>query len=449
MKKYVFAILMTFIMVGIIIIIYIFVINKKEKINILEGIVLSYEGEELTVEDKNKTIYIFKLDKFDASIGDEIILEYIGVLKSKKENQNVKIIKYKLIEKVKEENPIPKEWNDKGIFSSSYINAYEKLKEMTLDEKINQMLIVRYPDNDGINLLKEKSFGGYIFFEKDFNGKTKEEVKSLMENLQSVSKIPILTVVDEEGGTVVRVSSNPNLSDEWFKSPRYLYSSGGFDLIKEDTIKKSKVLNDLGINLNLAPVVDVSINPSDYMYKRSLGQNEKLTSEYAKVVIEASKGSGVSYTLKHFPGYGNNRDTHIGSSIDSRTYEDILKNDLPPFEEGIKVGAEAVLVSHNIVSSIDSSNPASLSSNIHNILRKDLKFTGVIITDDLIMDAVASIPDVSAKAVLAGNDLLITTDYERSIESIKKALEDKFLTEDIINQSVFRILAWKFEKGLL
>ena len=201
--------------------------------------------------------------------------------------------------------------------------------------------------------------------------------------------------------------------------------------------------------MNLAPVVDVSTNSSDYMYKRALGENTDLTSTYAKTVINASKGLGVSYTLKHFPGYGNNADTHTGSVTDNRTYDDIVKNDLPPFEAGINEGAEAVLVSHNIVTNIDSSNPASLSTNIHNLLRNKLGFTGIIISDDLAMGAVSSIDNVAVKAIMAGNDLIITTDYEESFNDIKDAVNNKTIDEGLIDKLAFRVLAWKYYKGLI
>jgi len=163
----------------------------------------------------------------------------------------------------------------------------------------------------------------------------------MINELQEAAKIPILTAVDEEGGTVVRISSNPNLVSERFASPRELYLSGGLDEIRKDTIEKSNLLSKLGINLNLAPVIDVSTDPNDYMYKRTIGENTQITSRYAKTVIEASKLNNVSYTLKHFPGYGNNDDTHNSSVTDTRTYDDILNNDLPPFEAGINAGAEA------------------------------------------------------------------------------------------------------------
>ena len=185
------------------------------------------------------------------------------------------------------------------------------------------------------------------------------------------------------------------------------------------------------------------------MYNRALGEDTATTSKFAETVIEASKGKGVSYTLKHFPGYGNNADTHNNAATDNRSLDDIKNNDLPPFRAGIDKGAEAVLVSHNTVNSIDSSNAASLSPSVHNLLRNELGFTGVIITDDLAMGAVSSIKDNAVKAVLAGNDLLITTDYDGSFTSIKDAISNGTVSESLIDRLAFRVLAWKYYKGLM
>lgn len=157
----------------------------------------------------------------------------------------------------------------------------------------------------------------------------------------------------------------------------------------------------------------------------------------------------VSYTLKHFPGYGNNLDTHTGKSIDYRTYEQIQNKDLLPFKAGIESGCEAIMVSHNIVNSIDPASVASLSLRIHELLRDEMGFTGIIITDDIAMKAINNEGNAAVKAVLAGNDMIITTDYVASIESVKKALENEIISEDMIDRAVFRILAWKYYKGLL
>lgn len=338
---------------------------------------------------------------------------------------------------------------DNGLFKDYYEKAYQKLEKMSLDEKIGQILLVRYPDNNQKEIVKKYQFGGYLFFGKDFKDKTKDEVIKMIDDSNSVSKIPLLTAVDEEGGIVVRVSSNKNLRSEIFLSSSELYKNGGFDRIKADTIEKSNLLKSLGINLNLAPVVDVSVDPNDYMYKRSLQEDAETTAKFSSLVIETSKNTGVSYTLKHFPGYGNNIDTHNGSSIDSRTRKEIESNDILPFKSGIKSGAEAILFSHNVVTSMDKDNPASLSKTLHDYVRNDLNFTGVVITDDLDMGALKDIENKNVQALLAGNDLLISTDYVESIEKIKQAVDNKLLDEKTLDEHVLRVLAWKYYKGLL
>lgn len=344
---------------------------------------------------------------------------------------------------------MPKKYMDKGLFKNYYKKAYQKLKKMSQSEKISQILLVRYPEENQTEIIKKYQFGGYLFFAKDFKDKTKEDVIKMIADSNKVSKIPILTAVDEEGGIVVRVSRNKNLRSEAFSSPSELYKSGGFEKIKEDTIEKSNLLKSLGINLNLAPVVDVSTSPSDYMYKRSLQEDAKTTAKFSSIVIETSKESGVSYTLKHFPGYGNNIDTHSGSSIDTRTKEEIENNDILPFKSGIKSKAEAILFSHNIVTSMDKNNPASLSKTLHDYLRNDLNFSGVIITDDLDMGAVKNIENKNVLSLLAGNDLLISTDYEESIKEIRNAIDNNTLDQETLDEHVLRVLAWKYYKKLL
>ena len=415
--------------------------NSEKDLNKMKLTVISKNLDNIIMQDRNNVIYTF--DDIDVDLGNEVEISYKGNIKKKNS-----IIDYK-IKKVSSEKEIPEEWLDNGIFKDFYYLAYDKLKHMPLDEKIAQILLVHYPNSDGKEILSKNQFGGYLFFSKDFRDKNKDEVKSMFKQLQNVSKIPILTAVDEEGGTVVRVSSNPKLVASKFKSPSELYGDGGFLAIENDTIQKSMILNDLGINVNLAPVVDVSTNQDDYIHERTLKEDSKLTSKYAETVIDASKGMHVSYVLKHFPGYGNNLDTHDNVSVDTRPLNQLKKIDLPPFESGINAGAEAVLVSHNIVNNIDSRNPASLSSEVHNLLRKDLGFTGIIISDDLSMAALDEIENKTTKALLAGNDLLITADYEGSINEIKKALKEGTISEKLINKLAFRNLAWKYYKGLL
>lgn len=324
------------------------------------------------------------------------------------------------------------------------------LDNMSVEEKVGQMFMVRVPKENADKRVSEYHLGGYIMFGRDFDNKTKEEVINNIASWQSAADIPMLIGVDEEGGTVNRISTNTEFRSEPFKSSQELYKEGGFDLIYEDTITKANFLKELGINVNFAPVVDVSTNLDDYIYKRSFGKNANLTSEYAEVVVRAMKEANIVSVLKHFPGYGNNTDTHTGIAIDNRTLESFKESDFLPFEAGIKAGANIILVSHNIVTNIDPDSPASLSTRVHEILRNDLGFAGVIITDDLYMDAISKNYDssVAVLAILAGNDLICTTDFESQIPEVIAAVEDGTISIDRINESVRRILELKLKLNL-
>lgn len=417
----------------------IFFPNSKSDFVVLEKTVsvVGVSSEYVTVMDSSNVIYEIKNDFGELFVGDKVVVEYTGIIS---DDSIIDIIPVS-----NDEENIIRRSND-GIFSKFSSLASKKIESMSLDEKIGQMLLVKYSSsaNDAI---KNYNVGGFVFFEDNFLGKDEDSIINMISTLQKNSNIPLLTAVDEEGGSVVRVSSNSNLISSPFKSSKELYLDGGFELIKNDTLTKSFLLKKLGLNVNLAPVVDVSIDSNDYIYDRTLGESTSKVSEYAKTVINASKNTGVSYVLKHFPGYGNNDDSHLGEVIDNRSLSEIEVNDLPPFEEGIKSGAEAILVSHNIVINIDSS-PASLSSGVHNLLRQDLGFTGIIMTDDLSMNAVSSIDDVIVKAILAGNDILMVTDYEESFKSIKDSILNGRLSEELIDNAVHRIISWKYYKGL-
>lgn len=425
--------------------------SKKEEnlvMGELSANVLRINQDKVTVLDNKQAIYTFSIQNLKANVGDSIVIRYAGIIDTEKELQETEVIEYRTVTEI-EEDLLPEEWLEEGLFEDYYKQAYEKLDSLSLDEKIGQLLLVRYKEDEALDDLKEYHFGGFVFYENAFKNKTRDDVEEMMNELQEKANVPLLTAVDEEGGKIIRVSSNPNLVSEPFKSSKELYQEGGFPRIEEDTKEKSKILEKLGINLNLAPVIDVSTNPTDYMYERAFGADTSLTSEYAKTVIKASKGRGVSYTLKHFPGYGSNADTHTSTVVDNRSYESILANDLPPFDAGIHAGAEAILVSHNIVSSIDNVNPASLSPSIHNILRNRLEFSGIIISDDLDMGATSNLQNTTVRALLAGNDLIITTDYKQSISELKAALNDGTISEDLINRVSLRVLAWKYYKGLI
>ena len=329
--------------------------------------------------------------------------------------------------------------------------AEELLSSMSLEEKVGQLFFVRFPDS-APEAVSQYQFGGYILFGRDFKGLTREQVQEKIAACQAQAKVPMLMGADEEGGTVTRVSDNPNLCDEPYWSPRDLYNAGGMESVLYAEGDKCRVFLDLGLNVNFAPVCDISREAGAFMYDRSLGQDAATTSSYVNQVVNVYRQNKVGCVLKHFPGYGNNADTHTGIATDSRAYETFQQEDFLPFQSGIDAGAGCVLVAHNIVSCIDGERPASLSPEWHRILREELGFTGCIITDDLSMGAIQDFCDsgsAAVQAVLAGNDLLCCTDYEVQIPAVLEAVANGTITEARIEESALRVLRWKQDLGLI
>lgn len=408
------------------------------------GIIEQVSNKEIKIQIQNDHFYL-KPMFINASFkkGDFVKISYFNKLSK---NQPTKIINLQKTEDLSK--IIPTEWND-ILFKEYHQQAYTTLLKMTLEEKIGQMILSRFPENSN-QAIQEYHVGGFILFKKDFENKTKEEIIYQINQLQDSSKIPLFLAVDEEGGTVVRISSNPNLRTTPFLSPRQIYNTSGLTGIEEDTEEKIKLLKKLGINLNLAPVADVSVDSNDYIYERSLGEGALETSKYIKAVVKIYNEEKMGCALKHFPGYGSNKDTHQGISIDNRSYSEFTKNDFIPFQAGIEEKVPSILVSHNIVTSMDSNYPASLSKNVHDILKNKLHFRGVIMTDELSMKAIQEYTNNPILAAIeSGNDLLLVTDYEQAYHDIMNSVENGKIKEERINESVFKILAWKYELGIL
>lgn len=429
----------------------------------LRAIVKDATMNTLTVQGVDNCEYYFRTEGVEIStgetgivIGNPVTITYRGKLDSNVSVQDVELLSIKVTDLNPNDSEIVGETSESAESGNPHVTAAQRaqeiLNEMTLDEKVGQMFIARCPDTDAIQKVKEYNFGGYILFGRDFSEKTKNEVVQSIRDYQSAAKIPMFIGVDEEGGTVNRVSINPNLRVVPFWSPQELYAEGGFDLIQSDTQEKCELLHSLGINLNFAPVCDVSQNPDDFIYARSFGQDAEQTAAYVQLVVQTMSEEGVGSILKHFPGYGNNADTHTGIAYDNRSYETFLNSDFLPFQAGIDSGADIILVSHNVVSCMDSQHPASLSPKVHKILREELGFTGVIITDDLAMDGVrdfAGDTEIAVQAVQAGNDLLCCTDFETQIPATLEAVNQGAITEERIDESVLRILELKILLGII
>ena len=244
---------------------------------LLEGQIAAVGDETLLVRlDDNREYLVSIAGVIDSNkgllVGNKISIRYDGQLDDEYDDiQNIKVKQYQIDSTIIA--------NSKKATIDSELS--QLVQNMTLEEKIAQMFLIRCPEEGQSEFVSAFQPGGYLLFADDFEDKSQEDVIQSIRDYQNESKINMFIAVDEEGGSVVRVSSNKNLASEKFKSPREIYASGGFDAIKEDTINKSKLLKSLGINLNLAPVVDVSTNPSDYMYATDLSLCIQTGSNYS------------------------------------------------------------------------------------------------------------------------------------------------------------------------
>jgi len=327
------------------------------------------------------------------------------------------------------------------------------LNDMSLEERVGQLFLARCDDANAVAHIETYHLGGFVLFQQDFRNETPgDSAQKKFARYQAAAKIPLLLAVDEEGGTVTRVSSLPYYREKRFASPRQLYRSGGMERVLYEENEKCALLKDLGLNVNLAPVVDVSTERTSFMYDRSLGQDAQITADFAVNVVTLMDSWQLGSCLKHFPGYGNNVDTHTGIAVDSRSLEELESKDLLPFAAGIRSGADAILISHTIVECFDPENPASLSPAVHDYLRETMGFEGVIVTDDLVMEAITDTygaGEAAVLAVLAGNDLLCSTDYVTQYEAVLAAVLDGHIDIDTLNNAVRRILQWKINLGLI
>ena len=327
----------------------------------------------------------------------------------------------------------------------------EHISGMSDAQKVGQLFFARCPETDAAGFVTQYQPAGLILFGRDFEGRTPETLRAFLAECQSAAGLPLLVGVDEEGGTVTRISGRDAFRAEKFRSPQAVFAAGGWEEIARDTSEKDSLLRSLGINVNLAPVADVSTDPSDFIYARAFGQGAEQTAQYVSAVVRQMSDDSIGSVLKHFPGYGNNTDTHTGAVFDERLMEAFQEQDFIPFAAAIQAGADAVLVSHNVVLCMDDERPASLSPEVVKLLREDLGFDGAAVTDDMGMGAVGQYTDAATAAVMAvnaGNDLIISSDLPNQYQAVLSAVESGEIPAERLNEAVYRVLRWKRNIGI-
>ena len=328
----------------------------------------------------------------------------------------------------------------------------QMISDMSLEQRVGQLFLARCSADTAVEDVQKYHLAGLVLFGDDFEGQTPDSMKQAIAAYQEAAEKPLLIAVDEEGGDVTRISRFPAFRDRRFCSLRKCYDRGGLEAVLTEEEEKCRLLSDLGINVNLGPVCDITTDADAFMYSRSLGQDSQTTADVAASSVNLMGAFRIGSVLKHFPGYGNNTDTHTGIAVDSRSLSELEGQDFIPFTAGIQAGCGAVMVGHIIAEAFDPELPASLSPAVHRYLREDLGFSGVIMTDDLVMQAITDqygAGEAAVMAVLAGNDLLCSTEYAVQYEAVLQAVLDGRIDIDVLNRAVRNVLEWKISLGLL
>ncbi len=332
------------------------------------------------------------------------------------------------------------------------VRAREILAGMTLEEKAGQLVIGRFPMDNAAQDAQTYHLGGFVMFARDYENKTADDIRSEIAAIQEDSGVKMLFAVDEEGGSVVRVSKFTQFREQPFPAQSEVLASGGAEGVSADASEKAELLSSLGINMNLAPVCDLPRSDSDYIADRAFSTDPEDASAAVGAAVSAYKSGNIVCVLKHFPGYGNNSDTHTGISIDERPLSEFRELDFKPFAAGLEQGAPVVMMSHNIISSVDDSLPGSLSPEVFRLLREELGFTGVAMTDDISMDAIGEYcgeDEAAVKAFNAGADLICCTNYASAVTALQEAVASGEITQERLDISVTRILEMKLEYGII
>lgn len=340
------------------------------------------------------------------------------------------------------------------------------LDSMTLEEKVNQLFMITPEALTGVGTviqagdgtreaLEEHPVGGLIYFAQ--NLKDPDQTRTMLENTQEYasarSGFPIFLSVDEEGGQVARVGSNPAFGVPEIGNMSEVGAGGDTQEAYETGSTIGAYLKDLGFNMDAAPDADVLTNPANEVVKyRSFGSDPELVSRMAAAELKGLNDQGIIGMYKHFPGHGGTTaDSHEGYVYVEENLEELKSGALVPFQDGADNGLRVIMVSHIACPEVTGDNtPATLSRQlVTDLLREDMGFDGLVITDDLNMGAITeqySSGEAAVAALNAGVDmLLMPADFQAAYDGVMAALENGELTEKRIDESVKRILEIKLE----
>ena len=348
--------------------------------------------------------------------------------------------------------------------SEDYVSSL--MSQMSLSEKIYQLMFVKPETITGTsavtsagttteNALKKYPVGGLVYFA--YNLQNRDQTSAMIRNSQSYSKIPLFIAVDEEGGVVSRLGSNPNMGT--VKHPAMAQVGQRNDPNEAYGIGKQLAtdLKSLGFNVDFAPCADVLVNPNNTeIGSRSFGSDPNVCANMVQNVVLGLEENGVSSTLKHFPGHASaSVNTHDSPARSQRTYDELRNCEFLSFKAGIDVNVDFIMVSHmTLVNATKEKVPCTLSKEvITDWLLGELGYSGIVITDSLEMKAITNVygtGDAAVRAISAGADmLLMTPDVKSAHDAIYNAVKSGKLTEERIDKSVRKILTAKYKNGII
>ncbi len=339
--------------------------------------------------------------------------------------------------------------------------AEDILSEMTLEEKVYQMFIITPEALTGYDVvnastsitkgwLEKYPVGGLIYFADNIETRkqTEEMLKNTTASAIELQGMPLFLCVDEEGGSVVRVADNKEMG---------VTNVGPMGEIKDEEGAKNagatigSYLKELGFTVDMAPVVDVLTNENNTVIgDRSFGSDASIVEQYGGAYSDGLRSQGILSTYKHFPGHGATEgDTHEGYAYTNKTYEELKEAELVPFAKAKRDEVDIVMVAHIAVPNITGDNtPCTLSYKmVTEVLKNDLEYDGLIITDAMNMKAITdnySSKEAAVKAISAGVDIvLMPQDFEEAVNGVLEAVKNGEITEERIDESVLKIIKKK------
>jgi beta-N-acetylhexosaminidase len=343
--------------------------------------------------------------------------------------------------------------------------AQQLLQNMSLDEKLGQMIMVeyigtQYADTELPTMITQDHVGGFLLQQANHNFdaplNTVATASAFIAQAQKDSTVPLLVAIDQEGGLVNKLSDfagdQPSAAD--------LAATGDPNMAMNQGVKTAQLMKSLGINVNLAPVVDVGPS-TNLLETRQFSNNPQTVTTYASAFLNGLQQNGIAACLKHFPGLGTlpiGADPHIEVPRVSSSLSQLQSNDLFPYTQLIQQDNPAMVMTTDVFTdALDPTTPAELSHKVvTDTLRNKLGFHGVIITDGIYMlDRSGYMPMIQAatQAIIAGNDIVEgpyqAQDVASLIASLKQAIQSGQLSTDQVNQSVTRILQMKVQYGMI